>query len=44
MPSELYHSIRDEMEAAFIHDNNEILEEYPFFDQLSPTLQSELVD
>ena len=40
MPNELYHSIRDELEAAFIHDNNEILDEYPFFDQLTPTMQT----
>ena len=44
MPIELYHSIRDELEAAFIHDNNEILEKYPFFDLLTPTMQTELVD
>ena len=43
IPPELYSSVKQFVEDAFLHDFNMIIEEFNFYQQLSPKMQSELI-
>ncbi|CDW90866.1 cation channel family protein [Stylonychia lemnae] len=42
IPPELYSQIKKYVQDAFLHDFNLIIEEFPFYHQCSPKMQSEL--
>ena len=39
----LYNDIREYVEQAFLHDFNLVIEEFPFYQQLTPKMQSDLI-
>lgn len=41
---DLYYNIQTFVSNAFLHDFNMIIEEFPFYQQISPSMQSELMD
>lgn len=43
MSSKLYESVQDELYRAFRRDFNTLIEEFDFYQQLSPKMQTEVV-
>ena len=39
----LYNDIREYVEQAFLHDFNLVIEEFPFYQQLTPKMQTDLI-
>eukprot|EP00347_Sterkiella_histriomuscorum_P018484 403345342 len=44
IPPDLYSSIKRYVQDAFLHDFNLIIEEFPFYHQVSPKMQTELIN
>ena len=44
IPADLYLSVSETVEEAFKNDHNLIIEEFPFYQQLSPKMQTDLIN
>ena len=44
LPPKLYGDIKGQVQDSYLHDFNLIIEEFPFYSQLTPKMQNELID